>query len=183
MPRPGSTWSRSEWLRRLGFKSGDMPPIAAAFTPTLASGDASELLPPLLAPQGWAGVDIPASVGLHGVYGVQSKGVGGCFVELDVNQISRLSLSATSLTALGLIPLQGQIPGVNSTFGAAVIPTASTPLQANDGFLMEGFGNYQPTKPLYVPPGSYLYVYANAPSLAFQGTVFVRDVPAGLAED
>ena len=160
-----------------------MPPIAAAFTPTLASGDASELLPPLLAPQGWAGVDIPASVGLHGLYGVHSKGVGGCFVELDVNQISRISLSATSLITLGFVALQEQIPGVNSVFGVATVASGLLPMQGNDGFLMEGFGNYQPTKALYVPPGSYLYVYAHAPSLAFQGSVFVRDVPAGLAED
>jgi hypothetical protein len=162
-----------------------MPPIAAAFTPTLASGDASELLPPLLAPQGWAGAQVGAALGQHGVYGVHSKGIGGCFVEFDVNQVARfhLSVGANPGVTLGLLPIQQNQPGVLSTFGVDQIATAATPLAATDGFLHEGFGNYQPTKPIFVPPGSFLYVYAHAPSLVWEGTMFIRDVPAGLAPD
>ena len=160
-----------------------MPPIAAAFTPTLASGDASELLPPLLAPQGWAGCIQAASAGNHGIYEIQSLGIGGCFVDFDANQPVGIHLSDTSLFTLVNRAIQEQVPGVKSKFGCSVKAAGFFPIASNDFITSPGFGAWPPSRPLYIPPGKFLYIYAIAPSLQFQGGAFIRDVPAGIAAD
>lgn len=176
-----TSWSRSEWLRRLGFKTGDMPPIAAAFTPTLASGDASELLPPLLAPQGWAGGEGTVTANFS-AWELQSRGIGGTFVCLEVGRDHLLHFSPTPVvgfTASTTKAVQEVVPGVTSVLRDGNVAVY---IAASDPYFREGFGSIYLT-PIYIPPGTYLYAYAAANAISCPAAFLIRDVPAGNAGD
>lgn len=188
MPRVSSSWSRAEWVRRLGFKTGDQPPIGAAITPTLASGDASQLLPTLLAPQGWAGGGLTAAA--YGAVEIQSLGIGGCFVELELGPNPPL-VGAVVTWVFEIVPTRRgsytatitptiweESPGVQSR-----ITLGSDTAAITDGPFIKGETNTQPPgMNIFVPSGSFLYAVALGNN---QITVaaHLRDVPAGNATD
>jgi len=165
-----------------------MPPIAAAFTPTLASGDASELLPPLLAPQGWAGCAGPAvGVAEYAALMIHSRGIGGCFVHTDldlgtVTAFATLSpLPDPTWASHALLPVFEESPGVLSTVERGMVTAiASTDVpfwvQSSTG------GDWNP-HPWFVPSGTYLTVAQSIVQLPLYCAVHLRDVPVGVAPD
>jgi len=183
MPRVTSSWSRSEWLRRLGFKTGDQPPLASSIMPTLRSGDASELVPPLLAPQGYAQISHGPVAGAHSTLEVRSVAPGGCWVAADSALtgifFQWMGLPSATYTAVVTPTVYLEQPDMLSliTVGDETAPPASVPtlgLQANSDVLARHW---------YVPNGQALYFCPNLPNTTVLGYVHVRDVPVGLAAD
>jgi hypothetical protein len=183
MPRVTSSWSRAEWLRRLGFKTGEQPPLASSIMPTLRSGDASELVPPLLAPQGYAGIDQAPVVGSHAVVEVRSNALGGTWVSIDPVMtgfyIQWFGDQSATYVPLTTPTIYESSPGVRAgiTFGTETVVPASVPVLGMSTLL-----DMRAT-PWYVPPGQTLYAGNFAVNMLLQGSVFVRDVPVGLASD
>jgi len=183
MPRVTSSWSRAEWLRRLGFKTGDQPPLASSIMPTLRSGDASELVPPLLAPQGYAGIDQAAVLGSHSFVEVRSNAPGGTWVSVDpvvtgyyVQWFGDQSATYIPLTTPTIYESSpGVLAGI--TFGTDTVVPASVPLLGLSTLIDVRAPAW------YVPPGQTLYAGTWAVTQSLQGCVFVRDVPVGLAAD
>lgn len=186
MPAPGASWSRSEWLRRLGYKTGDQPPIAHALQPTLGSGDASELLPPLLAPQGWFGGISPNVAASSSAWEVHSRAVGGCFVQVDMDTNWGLSFETTRDPSFILTTVHAPVveqPGIETVVTSGPIATwSATGLPIFVGAVNTTQPEFGPA-PVYVPPGIFMYVTATAANIACNGAIHVRDVPVGLAPD
>ena len=184
MPAPGSAWSRSEWLRRLGYKTGSEPPIASAIQPTLRSGDASELLPPLLAPQGWARpTDLVVPGG--GTYAIVEviPAIGGTVVHYDGTSgwtVSIESVLRATSTFTSTLPIYEEREGVRTVLNVGSDTAAITdgPRFSGGASLLE----FVPTR-LYCPPSFRLYIEQTAPAAILDGALHVRDVPVGLAPD
>ncbi len=182
MPATGSAWSRSEWLRRLGYKTGSEPPIASAIQPTLRSGDASELLPPLLAPQGWGGGYAPAVAGAFSGFQVHARAVGGCFVDVDCTKSFGAWLETSPRGTWSGTPraLYEEIPTVVSTVewgsdtGGMTVDVPWFEFTNSHTFLKPTF---------YVPSGTLLYILHNVQAIEIASAIHVRDVPVGLAPD
>lgn len=162
-----------------------MPPIAAAFTPTLASGDASELLPPLLAPQGWAGCTAPA-VGAtdFSAATIHSRGIGGCFVIADFD-LGAINLYATLSDAVdptwvstATLTVMEESPGVLSTLERGYV----TAIASQD---VPSLYQERGADPMhwYVPSGKFLTFVQGTALLPLVCNVHIRDVPAGNAGD
>ena len=184
MPRVSSSWSRAEWVRRLGFKTGDQPPIGAAITPTLASGDASQLLPPLLAPQGWTGGSFTAAN--FGAVQIHARAIGGCFVSLELAPSAASATWSFEIVAspratytAGVTPtIWEESPGVVST-----LTIGSDTAFITDGPFISGLTNTQPPMvDVYIPPGMFLHAVALGIA-ALQVACHLRDVPVGNAAD
>jgi len=178
-----SAWSRSAWLQRLGYKTGDQPPIAAAFTPTLASGDASELLPPLLAPQGWAGgVEQTHGAGNFSGYLIHSMGIGGCFVRFDLSGTveARIQEGRPTGWVLDAARVFGvEQPGIRSTVEGGHL--TSSP--GNPPTFTMGLDTPYLYSSVFVPAGNTLTLTHATANTALTAAIHVRDVPAGLAPD
>lgn len=182
--RTPTAWSRSAWLQRLGYKTGDMPPIAAAFTPTLASGDASELLPPLLAPQGWAGgLEAAHGAGNFSGYEVVCRAVGGSFVKVDASASVQFQLLPHGSMGAAWVPnvprtFAIEHPGIKSTVtGGHSIASLGTAPVLSLAWAMPGKTS------IYIQPDNSLYVLAVADNTPVSMAIHVRDVPVGLAPD
>ena len=162
-----------------------MPPIAAAFTPTLASGDASELLPPLLAPPGWAGCTSPAyAVGQYGALTIHSRGIGGCFITADFD-LGTVAVYATLADAVdptwvqsAALPIMEEAPGVLSTVDRGYVTAIAT----QDVPTLYQSQGVDPM-PWYIPSGMFLTFVQGQTLLPIICNVHVRDVPAGIAPD
>ena len=188
--RTGSAWSRSEWLRRLGFKTGDEPPIAVAIQPTLGSGDASELLPPLLAPQGWYGdtqVTPPALsfAALEIIAGAK----GGAYLDYlsavtspsgEAFVLQNLATRPAAFTFGSLLTGFEEQEGVRTIVNGGSMsslpngPAVASPVSA------AGIGNIIS---VFIKPGTRLYITCAAATVAATIAVHVRDIPVGLAPD
>lgn len=182
--RTGSAWSRSEWLRRLGFKTGDEPPIAVAIQPTLRSGDASELLPPLLAPQGWA--DARVAAGGAGTYSALevTGAVGGTFIKPDVIAAWLLHLSDTrpaAFTPGAAADIETEVGPVKSACTEGVFSSLPTHVQFGTLAVATLVEFVAPT--IYIGPGRRGYVIQFSTNQDLVGAVHVRDVPVGSAPD
>jgi len=181
--RTGTAWSRSAWLQRLGFKTGDMPPIAAAFTPTLASGDASELLPPLLAPQGWAGgVMQTRGAGNFSGFLIHSMAVGGCFVKFDLSASveARIQEGLPAAWVLdGVRTFEVEQPGIRSEVQAGHLTASS----GDPPIFTMGLDTPYLYSSVFVPSGHTLTLTHSTANTALISAIHVRDVPAGIAPD
>jgi len=188
VPAPGSAWSRSEWLRRLGYKTGQEPPIASAIQPTLRSGDASELLPPLLAPQGWGRIWLVAAPGAGSFHSLEVIGSapGGAFVEFngETNVAFSIEDARRPTFSVSLVaPLQIESPGVQTVANNGV-DTAALDVQAPRFGVLFSPNLVEFISPkIHVPPGKFFYVQAQTAALVINGAFHVRDVPVGLAPD
>jgi len=188
MPAPGASWSRTEWLRRLGYKTGDEPPIAHAIQPTLRSGDATELLPPLLAPQGWFRAYSP---GVPGSYAAVQliPARGGAFFRVDIYQphwimVTEHPSTSPPYTTTSATPIQESQPGVQTAVSQGNVgsipadaPRFGVPVVSTTN-LVEFIAPL-----IFVPPGKCAIVGNSNISVSFDGAGFVRDVPVGLAPD
>ena len=183
MPAPGSAWSRSEWLRRLGYKTGQEPPIASAIQPTLLSGDASELLPPLLAPQGWArGTTAVPGAGTFGVIEVVPA-IGGTYLIYDATTMYTVSIESArrgTVTLAAALPIYEERTGVRTVLlpGSDTASIADGPRFTGGASLLE----WGPA-PFYCPPSFRLYIQAVTATAVLDGALHVRAVPVGLAPD
>jgi len=185
MPAPGSSWSRSEWLRRLGFKTGQEPPLVTTIQPTLGSGDASELLPPLLAPQGWVAANTAA--GGAGTYSALELvgAIGGSFMQPDITHAWYLAIEESRPAAFtpGAAPLSvDEIEGVTSikTEGVfSALPTNRVVIGVFAGATLQEFIGPQ----IYIRPSARAYVIQSVANSNLGGAIKVRDVPVGLAAD
>jgi hypothetical protein len=162
-----------------------MPPIAEAFTPTLASGDASELLPPLLAPQGWAGCTSPA-VGAadYAALTIHSRGIGGCFITADFD-LATVPVYATLSDAVdptwvstATLTVMEESPGVLSTLDRGYV----TAIASGDVPSLYQERGADPM-PWYVPSGKFLTFVQGAVLVPIICNIHIRDVPAGIAPD
>lgn len=184
MPAPGASWSRSEWLRRLGYKTGDQPPIAHALQPTLGSGDASELLPPLLAPQGWFGGISTAVAARSSCFEIHARGVGGCFALVDMDNNWGLSFETTRDP--GYILSTTHPPVVEQAGIDTVVTSGSVPVWSAHSlpiFVGSASGVEFSPPTIFIPPGTFMYAEGTAANVALNGAIHVRDVPVGLAPD
>lgn len=185
MPAPGASWSRSEWLRRLGYKTGDQPPIAHAITPTLGSGDASELLPPLLAAQAWVGtVTFSPTLSTHATMEVHGTAPGGAFITwVSSNESWVLTLSPTqhaNWTDQAACPTMTEF----GTLETLVRLGNFSALSDGPGFSERNLGGgANDSVGVFVSPGSYAYLTVGGLSTTMLMGVHVRDVPVGLAPD
>lgn len=184
MPSPGSAWSRSEWLRRLGYKTGSEPPIASAIQPTLRSGDASELLPPLLAPQGWAR---PTDLVVPGVatFAIVEviPAVGGTVIHYDATTQFTVSIESAprgTTTITSVLPIYAEREGIRTTLnvGSDTALITDGPRWIGGASLLE----YGPAR-LYCPPSFRMYIESINSAAILDGALHVRDIPVGLAPD
>lgn len=185
--RTGSAWSRSEWLRRLGFKTGDEPPIALAIQPTLGSGDASELLPPLLAPQGWAsGVTAVPGAGVYAAIEVTGSAAGGCFMRPDVIHGWLLTINDTvpgTYTPGAALAIQTEVGDVRTLVSQGTF-SALPADRVQFGDLVGGATLQEFIAPeIYIGPGRRAYLIRAIAANFFSSAIHIRDVPVGLAPD
>ncbi len=185
MPAPGASWSRSEWLRRLGYKTGDQPPIAHAITPTLGSGDASELLPPLLAAQAWVGtVTFTPTAGTNATMEIHATAPGGAFItwvssnDSWVLQISPTQLSVwtdqsacPTMTEFGTLETSVRLGNLSAILDGPGFSERLTGGGADDRVS------------IFVAPGTYAYIMMGSTGSTMLMAAHVRDVPVGLAPD
>lgn len=185
-------------LSRLGVKGGrEVRELIEALQPTVAMGDASALLPPLLPPLVWFGAQNPApGAGRHMALQVRSVAPGGTL-------IPQLQLSRNGAGTISFVWRIGDVAGAHAGLTAFTAAQrqefgpepADVVVEQGDiataarvtGLFFPQFRTDDPGMQIvdafYVPPGQVLTIECGAANVGVVWSGVLQDVPVGLQPD
>lgn len=190
---PGITWNLFEWVRRVGAKRDDAPPIMGTVQPTVLLGDHSALTSPLLPPVAWYGGIHTTGGSATSVIHFECKAPGGAFVlefrsafllggalsdHFGLRAIPGTVTSQTSVTATNMNPAHPVQSFCFQGEGSPITPALRPGTQVTAG------QTYVTSDFLYVPPGFHAYWQTSTAPTALQRVfgLLVQEVPVPIPD-
>lgn len=189
---PGILWNLTEYVRRIGGKRSDQPPVAFGVQPVLIVGDSSAIASPLLPPVAWFGGVFTSNGSAAATVEIASKAAGGCFVRTLASasitgaHAFYFGIRDTATSLAGDVTYSGQNMGpsdvssvVRSGSGApfadtAIVPSASSPSALSQVSIDD----------TYLPPGKHFAVTTGVNAArTVNFCVMIQDVPVVVPSD
>lgn len=181
------TFPFGEWLSKIGNKAPHLPEFTPLVQPVQIVGDASALVPPLLAPIALYGGNIAAGgAGALAGFQVQATAKGGAYLRRlsvhVVNVAQYFSITVEAANPLAADPLVGVAAAHNmapDAMRSVVRDGTSTASLSVDSPQLYVFatGTVFLEDPAIIPPGSWFSIQTQSPNQALWWSAIVQDVP------